>query len=93
MSPRGRGIPHASNAEDCEHLQTTHRQTVPPTAVQCVRTPSRDYDYAAVRTCMNEIGQEKVKVPVRVRWSHGKGTLPFHQHRVLARPRFLPSLT
>lgn len=74
MSPRGRGISHVSNAEDCEHLQTTHRQITPPTAMQCVRTPSRDYDHAAVR--MNEIGEEKVKVRIRVRWSRGSGTLP-----------------
>lgn len=74
MSPRGRGISHVSNAEDCELLQTAHRQTAPPTAMQCVRTPSRDYDHAAVR--MNEIGEEKVKVQVRVRWSRANGTLP-----------------
>ena len=74
MSPRGRGISHVSNAEDCEHLQTPHRQTAPPTAMQCVRTPSRDYDHATVS--MNEIGEEKVKAQVRVRWSHGNGTLP-----------------
>ena len=73
MCPRGRGISHVSNAEDCEHLQTTHRQIAPPTAMQCVRTPNHDYDHAAVR--MNEIGEEKVKVQVRVRWSHGNGTL------------------
>lgn len=91
MSPRGRGISHVSNAENCEHLQTAHRQIAPPTAMQCVRTPSRDYDHAAVR--MNEIGEEKVKVKFVSGGITAMELCPFHQHRVLVRPRFLPSLT